>query len=93
MLIAREGIHGRFLSPIASLPALDDRNEGATASVAIGNDKIGEIAQAMTSLPGSIYLPRGCIRFLETGAQAIDIEIRWSEWTFTAKENDHETAY
>jgi AraC family transcriptional regulator len=29
MRIAREGIHGRFLSPIASQPALDDRNEGA----------------------------------------------------------------
>jgi AraC family transcriptional regulator len=29
MRIAREGRHRRFLSPIASLPALDDRNEGA----------------------------------------------------------------
>jgi len=29
MRIVREGIHGRFLSPIASAPALDDGNEGA----------------------------------------------------------------
>jgi hypothetical protein len=45
MCIAREGIYDRFLSPIASLPALGDRNEGTIQSVAIGNDKIGEIAQ------------------------------------------------
>jgi hypothetical protein len=29
MRIAREDIHGRFPSPIASLPALENRNEGA----------------------------------------------------------------
>ena len=43
--IDREGVHRRFLFPMALPPAVDARNDGATSDVAIGNDKIGEIAQ------------------------------------------------
>jgi len=45
MRIDREGVHRRFLFPMALPPAVDARNDGATSDVAIGNDKIGEIAQ------------------------------------------------
>jgi AraC-like DNA-binding protein len=43
--IDREGVHRRFLFPMTLPPAVDARNDGATSDVAIGNDKIGEIAQ------------------------------------------------
>jgi hypothetical protein len=45
MRIDREGVHRRFLFPVALPPAVDASNDGATSDVAIENDKIGEIAQ------------------------------------------------